>query len=569
MTGGGRRGALAGCGALLLVTALALSRTLGHGFVNWDDPHHITANPLIRELDLRALFRVPANQIFHPLAMLSWALEYRFVGLEPRLYRIDNLLLHLVNVALVLRLVARLVPERRALRWLVAGVFALHPLQVEAVAWATARKDLLCTALTLASWLSWLRFRAQPGAERALGWYLLALAAFALALFAKPMAIALPALLWLGDLFGRRAAWWRSAAELAPFAAVAAGYGLSVPLTIPAGPDTSQLPLYGLGPLARLGLVFEGVVFYLSKFLWPARLAIFYDVAALRLTALDFARAGGFALGLALWLWRRPADRRLALGAALYFLVSWAPVSKLVPFSGNSLYNDRYLYLPILGLAALASLPLLWLLERSASRGAARIVCALLGALLALGTHQRSRVWESSLTLWQDVLANHPQTAIAEHQIGVYWIEEGGDLARALAAFEAATRIDPRFTQSWLRQGLVLAELGEPARAAAALERAVASAPNDAHTRGVVATFHLEAGNYERAVAHYEAALRIAPGHPKLENDLGTALLRMGRHAQARAAFERALAAAGPEERARIRANLARVDALAREQRER
>ncbi len=561
--GHGRLRSTAYLAALLLATAAVYARTLGHPFVNWDDPYHITANPLITELDLRALLRVPENQIFHPLAMLSWALEYRAVGLEPWLYHGDNLLLHLLNSALVWLLIGRLVPERPALRGLVAGVFALHPLQVEAVAWASARKDLLCTSLTLGCWLAWLRFRAVRGV-RALGWYALALAAFPLALGAKPMAMTTPALLWLGDLWTRHATAWRSAAQLLPFAAAALAYGHSFPLTMPPPGDPTAIPIYTLGLVDRLGIAAEGVVFYLSKFLWPAGLAVYYDIAALQVGPADYARAAGFAGALALWLLRVPGDRRLALAAVAFLGVCYAPVSKLVPFSGNSLYNDRYLYLPVLGLALLAVLPLQALLARSATRRLAAAACALLAVLLALRSADQAGVWRSSRALFEQVLAHYPQTAIAEHQVGVAAAEEERDPQHALAAFERATRIDPGFTQSWVRQAVVLAQLQQPERAAAAFERAMASAPKDAHTRGIAANFYLEAKQYERSIEVLESALEIVPGYPKFENNLGTAQLRIGNLAAARAAFERALAGAEPEERPTIRANLERVAALER-----
>jgi tetratricopeptide (TPR) repeat protein len=557
-------GARTSRGVLLVVlaaTAAVYARAVACPFVNWDDPYHVTANPLITRIDLPALLRVPENQIFHPVAMLTWALEYHFVGLTPWLYHLDNLLLHLANVALLAALLGKLLSERRALAAIAVGVFALHPLQVETVAWVTARKDLLCTALTLAAWLAWLRFRAASGA-RALASYALALALFPLALGAKPMAMTLPALLWLGDRWQARVAWWRSAAELLPFGAVALAYASEFPLTMPPPGDLTGLPIYTLGLGDRIGIAAEGVVFYLSRFLWPARLAIFYDIAALRVGALDYALAAAFAVGLGIWCARRPGDRRAAIAALAFFAVCYAPVSKLVPFSGNSLYNDRYLYLPSVGLALAAALPLAALFEREAKRRAGAAICALLAAALALRSADQVGIWRSSRALWEQVLAHYPGTAIAQHQLGVAALEEERDPERSLSAFEAAVRIDPNFTQSWVRQGLVNAELGRPERAAAAFERALAVAPKDAHTRGIAANFYIETQQYERAIQVLEEALAIVPGYPKFESNVGIAELRLGNLAAARAAFLRALAGARPDEVERIRANLARVAEL-------
>jgi tetratricopeptide (TPR) repeat protein len=493
--------------------------------------------------------------------MLTWALEYQAVGRTPWLYHLDNLLLHLANTALLAALLARLLPERRALVAVVAGLFALHPLQVETVAWVTARKDLLCTGLTLAAWLAWLQFRSTRAAP-SIACYALALLLFPLALGAKPMAMTLPALLWLGDLWQARVAWWRSAAQLLPFGLAALVYGRSFPLTMPPPGDLTGLPIYTLGLADRIGIAAEGVVFYLCRFGWPAGLAIFYDIAALRVGALDYALAAAGALGLGTWLWRHPRDRGLALAAGVFFIVCYAPVSKLVPFSGNSLYNDRYMYLPSVGFALVAGLPLSALIEHGATRRLGAALCALLAFGLGLRSADQVGVWQSSRALWEQVIAQYPETAIAQHQLGVAALEEERELERALGAFEAAVRIDPNFTQSWVRQGIVNAQLSRRDAAASAFERAMAIAPQDAHTRGIAANFFIETEQYERAIEVLNEALAIVPGYPKFESNLGLVELRRGNLAAARAAFERALAGARPDEVELIRANLARVAEL-------
>ncbi len=578
------RGVVAG----LLLGAIAATwfPLLGNDFVNYDDDLYITSRQPVRDglglEGLRWAFTSFQGANWFPLTRLSWMADATLYGLDPRGFHATSLALHAID-ALVL--FAALSAMTGAL-WrpaLVAALFALHPLQVEPVAWASARKDVLSALFFLLAWWSWALRLGASGRRRAL----LGLAtcgAFALGLLAKQMLVTLPFVLLLFDVwpFARlgpsadgRSADLRSALveKLPLFALALAGAALAF-LAQQAGGTVQSLERIAVGP--RLANAAVSYASYLVQALVPTRLAVFYPHPGVDLAPARIAASLALLAALGLLAWRCwPRRPYVAVGVAL-FVGMLVPVIGLVQI-GQSARADRYMYLPIIGLA----LPVAWGLGEIASRGplARRLSAALAAAgllLLALTTHAQVRVWRDSESLFRHALrvteGNHvahlnlglallhddrlqearphleaarrlaPASPLALGILGELRLREA-DWAGAEELLRAALRRGRRDAARWrLGLGRALFERGE-------LEASVESTRASLSARPYLAPAHAQLGlalaglgRLEEAIASYRRALELDPELAEVHANLGIALAERGDVAGAIAAFERALA---------------------------
>ncbi|MCL2878308.1 MAG: hypothetical protein FWF13_05960, partial [Acidobacteria bacterium] len=191
-------------GLIILVTALAYSNSLDNGFVNWDDDTHVYANQDIRNLDglaIRTFFTSYYLNMYAPVTMISYALDYKIGGLDPAVYHRTNLIIHLFNVALVFFFLYRLTGQK-AVAVISALFFGIHPLHVESVAWISERKDLLYVFFYLGGLIAW---TGRRDGKRPQTCYFLALFLFLLSLLSKSAAVTFPLILILIDFYrGRR-----------------------------------------------------------------------------------------------------------------------------------------------------------------------------------------------------------------------------------------------------------------------------------------------------------------------------------------------------------------------------
>ncbi len=579
--------------ALAAATCVFYAGVLDNAFVNYDDDLYIT-DPreieagLSRESLVWAFTSIEGANWF-PVTRLSWLLDVQLFGVEARGFHASSLLLHVVNSLLLLlaltRLTGALAPSA-----FVAGVFALHPLHVESVAWVAERKDVLSGLFFLLTLAAWLGYARRPGAAR----YLLVALLFALGLMAKPMLVTLPCVLLLLDVWplgrtplaraateaaaGARASWARLAGEKLPLLALSAAAS-AVAVFAQAGDramgDLGTLPLGW-----RVANALTSYAAYLGKALWPADLAIFSPHAALvapasysALAAPVFAAALLLAAVTAGALWTLRSRPYLAVGW-LWYLGMLVPVIGLVQV-GEQRMADRYTYLPFLGLYLAAAFGARDLARaRPALRPAlAAAVPLLLFALLGQAWRQVAH-WRSSETVFRHALAVTPDNYFAHNHLGRAYENAGqlepaaeqyraairirpsagalsnlgnvlaklGDTEQAVASFEAALSIDPDSPNAHGNLGVVYGMIGDGDRAVASYERALALDPEHGATHYNLGSLLLRRGEIERGAGHLERAVALNPFHVQAANNLGVARAELGRTDEALAAYEHALA---------------------------
>jgi protein O-mannosyl-transferase len=516
-----------------LICLLVYLRALSCGFVNVDDPDYVLSNPMIRHLDgelLSGAFTGSYLGWWMPLTWISFALDYRFWGVNPLGYHLTNIVLHAINTGLVVLIADRLCrgrfgggafPESRwqypGLLILAGLLFGIHPLRVESVAWVTERKDVLNGLFSLGAVLLYLDFvrKKEQGGAGALGRYLLSLALFSLSLMAKSVSVVIPAMLLVAD--------WYPLERLKPgrFVPVLLGKlpffllsGAMSVVTIRLTAGHAQLVPYDVFPFQQRLVVSGNAVFeYCRLLLFPVGIRPFYEIPPV--LPASFAVKGVAVLvvtGGALAVWRR---RPWLAATWLLFLLPLLPVLAFFQ-NGEQAMAARFTYLPSVApsIAAAALAGAAW---RHRAHNARFIAAALaVTFLLFCGgtTLKLIGVWQDTGTLWSRVIELHPLGRAYSDRAFHY--RTVGDHSAAIDDFSQAIRI--------------------------AVDAAMPEIYNLYAFRGLT---YAEAGQYDKAVADFSAAIALYP-HPTYYYQRGLALREMGRAREAEADIARAGSGAGP-----------------------
>jgi tetratricopeptide (TPR) repeat protein len=519
-------GALALAALVGALAAVVYLPVLEHEWLNYDDDVYVTANPELRAglgwEGVRSAFTSLQGANWFPLTRLSWMLDLSLHGLDAGGFLLTNLLLHALASGVLCLALATLTGEPRRSAF-VAAVFAVHPLHVESVAWVSARKDVLSGCFFALALLAYASAARGRGARRA---DLAVFACLALGLLAKPTLVTLPCVLLLLDawplgrlasagsparLDARRVA--RALAEKLPLFALAA---LASVMTLHAqarGGAVASLERVGFGD--RLANALVACVAYLRKFAWPSDLAVFYPHPGAGLPPWKPLAAAALLLAataLALRAW--PRRGYLAVGW-LWFVGMLVPTIGLVQVGSQAL-ADRYMYLPLVGLAiALAWGVSDWVGTRG-RRGAALVAAAaLLVALLAVATRAQLRHWRDSVALFEHALRVTPDNHVAHAHLGAAYAERGR-LAETVRHWSEAVRIRPDYRTAlnnlaWLLATARDPALRDPPRAVELAERAVRLSRGPApDVLDTLAAAYAAAGRFDAAVREAERALAAA-----------------------------------------------------------
>ncbi|HEX5043361.1 MAG TPA: tetratricopeptide repeat protein [Candidatus Polarisedimenticolaceae bacterium] len=513
---------------LLVLTAAVYGRTVGHGFIGYDDPQRVVDNPEVRggltwEGFLWAWSTTAHAPYWHPLSWLSHMLDCQLYGLEPAGHHLTNVLLHLVNVLLAFLLLHAMTGRPWA-GLLGAGLFALHPVQAGTVSWISARPDLLAASFSLGALLAYVR-----GARRA------SVVLFALALLAKPAVLALPVVLLLLDDWplGRLRAGTqvRRVLDKWPWLVLAAAAVVAVLLDAErvGGIDAAEaVPLP-----ARLANAAVSYLRYLRFLVLPGGFSVHHPHpslpggtpwAAWEVGAAVLLLAGFTGVALV------TRARWLRTGW-LWFVVLVLPVSGVVQV-GDQALAERYVYLAALGLFMVAAQAALMLPTRLATGVAAAVLVG-----LAARSWTEVGVWKDTASLFRHGLARYPQDPVMQYDLGLA-LERQGDLAGAERHYRESLRVRPRSAQGLNNLGNVLHRQGRVEEARALYERALTLRPGWPLALNNLGNALRSLGRPDEAIARYREALRDPRLRPVVAHALGTVLLRQGRSAEARAVLE-------------------------------
>ncbi len=538
---------------LVAITLIAYGPAWHAGFI-WDDDAYVTDNPLLTAPDglRRIWFSRDSPSQYFPLTYTTFYLERALWGLNPAGYHLVNLLLHAANALLVWRLLARLrVPGA----WLAAAIFALHPVQVESVAWITERKNVLMGFFFLLTLWGWLRFLDEV-TERRWRYYVLALIFCALALFAKTTACTLPAALLLILWLKKMPVNWRRLAQVAPFAAMGLVLGL-VTVWWERHHQGTQGKLFQIGLVERLLIASRALWFYAGKLLWPANLTFSYPrwmISASDVQAYAWLVATA-ALGAVIWRTRRWAGRSVEVAAA-FFAVTLSPLLGFIMIYTfqYTFVADHYQYLACIGPIALAAAGMTIGLARIAA-GKPFLQPALCVALLmTLGalTWKQCGMYANVQTLWQATLARNPGSWLAHNNLGTI-LRQQGKVDEAINQYQEALRIKPDNESIHFNLARAFYQEGTLDLAIEQFQSALQIEPGDMEAQNNLAWLLATAPqaslrNGAKAVELARQANELAGGkNPVILGTLAAALAETGRYPEALETSRRALQLAGAQ----------------------
>ena len=494
---------------ILAIPAISFFPCLKNDFLNWDDQQYVTENKTITELSWRnieTIFDWTYMGHYHPLTILSYSVEYRFFKLNPFIYHLTNLILHLMNGLLVFCLMMML-KGGVVTSLVVSLLFGIHPLHVESVAWISERKDVLYSLFFLGSMVVYLTYLKTRGKR----FYFLSLFLFLLSLLSKSMAVTFPLVLFLCDYLFDRKFDRKSLVEKIPFLAMAFIFGIMAFFAQGSPEIMSQKPS---SPFSKnIFIISEVLISYFPKLIFPINLSCIYPYVKgiagfwsyVYLTTIIGCLIAGILLG--------KYNKKITFGTLFFYIT-------ILPTLPAENIADRYLYIPSIGIFFIAAEGFYWLYRSKLEP--IKIVKPIL-AILLIGilstfsflTWERCQVWRDSLSLWNDVLKNYPDTPIAYNNRGEAYLRKG-DYDRAIFDYDQALRINPNFYKAYTlhdNRGAAYLMKGDYERAIADFHQALRIKPNDANAYYNRGTAYFNKGDFEEAIADFNKALEINPGY--------------------------------------------------------
>lgn len=531
---------------LILATTITYLPVKDSEFIDLDDDVYVTDNPWIQQgLNLQSISWAMTSLregVWNPMTWISFMLDYQLFGLNPAGYHLTNLVLHLGSVLLLLGVLYRMT-ERFWPSLLVAALFALHPLNVESVAWVTERKNVLSTLFWMLSLWAYLEYLRKPVWQHYVG----IMGFLILGLMSKQMLVTLPCALLLLDYWplrrlGDNGKEFRVrlphlVLEKVPLFAAVLGAGL---LTLIAAHTDDALPsLERLSLGVRLANAPLSYALYLKKMVWPMDLAVFYPHPGSTLSPLAVALAILVLAGISLGVWWGRKSRYLVVGW-LWYLGTLVPAAGLIQVGGQSM-ADRHTYIPAIGIFIM----LIWGVAESAQAMRLRtawLATASLGLIISMMvlTRQQLGHWKDSITLFEHTVAATEGNYLVHNNLGTALLERG-NVDAAIENFSRVLEIRPHSDRGLYNMALALRAQGKIEESAHYLARALQSNPSMAEAYNNLGIILITQKRLEDAITLFKEALEIAPRMEQAHSNLGTALISQGRVDEALVHFLKAV----------------------------
>jgi tetratricopeptide (TPR) repeat protein len=520
---------------LVLLPLVPYWQVQHHQFINLDDDIYVTQNPEVRAglsgETLRWAFSFDPLSYWHPLTWLSHTLDCQLFGLNPTYHHFSSLFIHIANT-LLLFLALRRMTAAPWKSFFVAAFFALHPLNVESVAWVADRKNVLSTFFMILTIRVYVRYAEKPGWVQYIGVWV----SMALGLLAKPMLVTLPFVLLLLDYWPLRRWKFHTMAEgevsfqkiricrlliekIPLFALSAASLCISYISSRGMG---FVIPLKSVPPLLRVENALVSYVAYIAKMILPSGLAVFYPFPHAVPSWQFFGATLVLICATLLVIW--------AGGRAPYLITGWFwYLGTLVPVLGlfqQGLWPalaDRFAYIPLIGLFMIAAwgshdLAVRWRL----SKGFVEIAGA--AVLIALGSITWAQVglWKNSGTLFQYAVQVTKDNHLAHYNLGLA-LQQEGKTDQAVLQLQKALQIMPDNAQFHNSLGAAYIQKGNLDKAFFHLTEAIHLFPGCAEAHNNLGIVLSDRGDIEEAIAHYQEAIQIKPGEGVFYFNLGNA----------------------------------------------
>jgi len=560
---------------IFVITLLVYSPGFQAEFTNFDDNRYVTENPMVWELsgeNINKIFTTYYDGHYHPITLLSIAVDYSLTGMKPWLFHFVNILFHLLNTILVFYFIKKLFSNFN-IAIVASFLFGIHTFHVESVVWIAERKDVLFAFFFLLSLISYLKYYDSSKYK----FLILSIILFVLSCLSKGQAVALaPTLLAIDYLKGRQLLSKKVILEKLPFFALAIFFGIIAMKAHETFPYIGQttVPLFD-----RLVYACFGFILYIYKLIIPVDLSAYYPYPSGAAGGIDLifpVLALTFA-GIIIWKFKK--NKPLVFGM-LFFIINLALVLKIFQVhlqTGKFVIADRYSYIPSIGFFFIIGYYFDWFIKKyPAKKIGVTIVLGVWMIMLSIMTFNRSGVWKDSITLWNNVIDQYPELswaygkrglakagindvngAIQDYTLAIKYDPKDphaynnrgnlfasrfGDLDKALIDLNNAIEVGPKFFEAYTNRGLVRFYKGDLEGALKDLNYSVEIMPTYAVTfynRGHVLS-SLE--KYEEAINDYNEAFKLNPRLIQVHLYRGIAYSKSGYYKEGLADLNKVLA---------------------------
>lgn len=532
---------------IAVLTWLFFNVCLLNQFTNWDDPGYIKDNALIKDVSgegIRNIFSTAIMGNYHPLTILSYAIEYSYVRLEPWLYHFDSLLFHILVTVLVYWFVL-LLSKRTVAAAVTALLFGLHPMHVESIAWIAGRKDVIYSTFYVAACIAYVYFVRAEGTRKK-GMYAAVVVLFICSLLAKPVAVVLPVTLLLVDYFEKRKLSYWLLVEKIPLLAISVGFGIKSVIDQRAFGSLDTLNV-NFNFVERIGLGGYAFVTYLWKAILPLHLCCYYPYPDKTGGAISFVYYlyPVAIVGALFLLWKFARNNSAIVFGSLFFVINIALLLQFIPV-GGAILADRYSYIPYIGLFFMAG----WAVSSYFEAGAKKDVgYALVGITvvysLYLGylSNERCKVWYDTTSLWTDEIEKEGEHAPnAYNNLGFNYFNKFSESVNqadkkryhdsAYYLLNKAIQLQPTFVNPYISLGELERTAGQFPEAKMHYYKALSikSFDEDANAYLGLGIIYAITHLYDSSAYCFITALRLRPHFPEAHSNYGNFLDMTGRH---------------------------------------
>jgi len=541
------------CLFLVLALLVVYWQVRNYTLVNFDDVSYILNNPHIRAgLNFKGIawaFSFPGYDYWHPMTWLSHMLDCHFYGFKFGMHHQVSLILHILN-SILLFLVFRQMTGAVWRSAFVATMFALHPMNVESVAWLAERKNVLSAFFWLITMLTYIHYSKRPSVFR----YFPILFVYILGLMSKPMVATLPFVLLLLDYWPLRrinlshsdsnnhktlnsnntqfqtSSTFRLALEKMPMLILSAACILLSSLAVQrlgSVISTASVPMN-----LRIKNALVSYISYIIKMIWPHDLAVYYPYPQ-NIPLWQVAIAGLLLICISFLVFRAVRSKPYLAVGWLWYIGTLVPVIGLVQAGLWPAIADRFIYVPFIGLFTIIAwgVPDLLIQWHYREIKLAAIAAAFF-TIFAATTYLQVEYWRNSITLFEHALDVTYNNHIAHHKLGEA-LKLQNKTEAAAKHYSEALRIKPDFFATHLNIGILLRDEGKLNEAIDYFSRALRLKPDRAEPHFELGITLEKQGDFDMAIRHYREALRIKPDYAKAHNNLGIILVRRNKDKEA------------------------------------
>jgi len=553
---------------LAVISFLFYTPALDNQFLRYDDDTYVYDNGLIQDLSAESVLWIFANPYFRsytPVTLLSHALDFKIWKMDPWGHHLANLILHSMNTLWVYLLSVMILKMTRiengsrrplltppssftiiAAGAIAALLYALHPMRVETVAWVSDRKDLLFAAFGLPSCMAYIKYSTARETPKALPWYLVSLGLLVLALLSKSIAVTIPIVFLLLDVFLLHPGRWKELRkalllEKAPFL-IACAFVVIMAMKGATGNLPNEI-VANMSTTERLLLPFYSILFYVWKTLWPSNLTAIYGSPGIPLMVLSVPVVLGVTAAC-YFLLRRWKGVMLAW---LSYIVVLAPTITGLS-AGIQPWADRYSYVAAVSLFCVLAGGIHILLERyreSTSRkalyGSVAGLAVVLAGILGYISLRQIPIWRDTVSLWARAVETSPEVPMTHANLGAAYYARG-EVDRAIELYYVALAMKPGYGDALYDLGVAYEAKGEKTKAAELYRRVIELHPAYIDAYVNLGNLLVEDGKLDDAISSYEIASGLDRADPDPYYNMGVAYYRKGEIQKAFELFRETLA---------------------------